>query len=94
MRRWRNLTESEQIIIPDFKEFFYIFYKEEAKEEPKDVSSYIPFAGKKAESIAIKSTEKQVDLIEKKRALKRWKQSFSYYCLHPEKFQFGLKDLK
>jgi len=40
------------------------------------------------------STNNEVDVIEKKRALKRWKQSFSYYCLHPDKFRFGIKDLK
>ncbi|MHA2008390.1 MAG: hypothetical protein ACW99E_07515 [Promethearchaeota archaeon] len=33
------------------------------------------------------------DFIDKKRALKRWKQSFGYFCLHPEKFRFGLRDL-
>ena len=30
---------------------------------------------------------------EKKRTLKRWKQTFGYYSLNPEKFGFGLKDL-
>ncbi|MFW9865130.1 MAG: hypothetical protein ACFFEN_03455 [Candidatus Thorarchaeota archaeon] len=30
---------------------------------------------------------------ENKRALKRWKQTFGYYSLNPEKFRFGLKDL-
>jgi hypothetical protein len=40
------------------------------------------------------SANKEVDLIEKKRAIKRWKQSFSYYSFHPEKFKFGLKNLK
>ncbi len=39
-------------------------------------------------------TKDGTDLIEKKRAKKRWKQSYSYYLLHPEKFRFGQKDLK
>lgn len=29
-----------------------------------------------------------------KRNEKNWKQSMGYYLLHPEKFKFGLKDLK
>jgi hypothetical protein len=33
-------------------------------------------------------------LIEKKRVLKSWKQSFGYYCLYPEEFKFGLRDFK
>jgi len=39
-------------------------------------------------------TESGTDLIEKKRAKKRWKQSNGYYWLHPENFRFGLKDIK
>ena len=40
-------------------------------------------------------TEDGTDFIEKKRTTKkRWKYSFGYYCLHPEKFRFGLKDFK
>ncbi|MFX0104594.1 MAG: hypothetical protein ACFE75_03775 [Candidatus Hodarchaeota archaeon] len=64
------------------KEFLYVFYKEEESKEPKIKPSQIPFV------------QKEVDLIEKKRELKRWKKSFGYYCLHPEKFKFGLRDLK
>ncbi|MFX1326575.1 MAG: hypothetical protein ACFE91_00325 [Promethearchaeota archaeon] len=42
----------------------------------------------------ISSAKKEVDLIEQKRALKRWKQSISHYYLHPEKYKFGLRNLK
>ncbi len=94
MRRWRNLTESEQKIVPDFKEFFYVFYKEEVKEEPKEMSSDIPFTGIDTLSRKNVSTNNEVDSIEKKRAIKRWKQSCSFYCFYPEKFRFGIKDLK
>ena len=38
--------------------------------------------------------KKKIAVVDKKRALKRWKQSLSYYCLHPEKFKFGIRDLK
>lgn len=93
LRRWRNLTESEQIKILDSKEFSYVFYKEKSEEKPKEISSFTPFAGKGISSTKIESTNKQVDLVEKKRALKKWKQSFGYYCLHPKKFKFGLTDL-
>ncbi|NVM36821.1 MAG: hypothetical protein HWN81_14590 [Candidatus Lokiarchaeota archaeon] len=64
------------------KEFYYVFYKQEdSKQEPRDEISKIPF-----------SNEKNT-LIDKKRALKRWKQSFGYYSLNPERFNFTLKDL-
>ncbi|MFX1320209.1 MAG: hypothetical protein ACFFAQ_01065 [Promethearchaeota archaeon] len=34
-----------------------------------------------------------LDIIDKRRALKRWEKSLDYYYLHPEKFKFGFKDL-
>ena len=38
--------------------------------------------------------ETDSDPIQMQRNVKSWKQSISYYLLHPEKFKFGLKDLK
>jgi len=66
------------------KEFFYVFDKEEdskQEQEPKKECSQIPFAKDEDNSI------------EKERELKRWKQTFSYYSMHPLKFGFSLKDL-
>ncbi|MHA2281598.1 MAG: hypothetical protein ACXAC5_12195 [Promethearchaeota archaeon] len=57
------------------------YIKEDVRIEPKEKITVAPVV--KDES----------DLIEKKRVLRRWKQSFGYYCLHPEKFRFGLRDL-
>ena len=65
-----------------FEELYYVFNKQEdSKQEPKDEISKILF------------TSEENTLIDKKRALKRWKQSFGYYSLNTEKFKFGLKDL-
>ena len=47
------------------------YIEEDLKLEPKEKITIAPVV--KDES----------DLIEKKRALRRWKQSFGYYCLHP-----------
>ena len=88
------MTESKQNEFFDFKDFFYIFHKEELEEEPKNVSIDIPFKRSEEKSRNNESTNDEVDLINKKRAIKRWKQSFGYYCLHPEKFKFGIKNLK
>ena len=38
--------------------------------------------------------ETDSDPIQMKRNERNWKQSISYYLSHPEKFKFGLKDLK
>lgn len=38
--------------------------------------------------------ETDSDPIQMKRNERKWKQSISYYLSHPEKFKFGLKDLK
>jgi len=43
--------------------------------------------------IQIYTIPDDLDLIDKKRALKRWKKSLDYYYLHPEKFKIGFKDL-
>jgi len=50
-------------------DIYYI--KEDVKLEPKEKITVTPVV------------KDQSDLIEKKRALRRWKQSFGYYCLHP-----------
>ncbi len=54
----------------------------------------IPFLEKKSKGTKISSSNEEVDIVDKKRALKRWKQSFSYYSLHPDKFKFSFKDFK
>jgi hypothetical protein len=38
--------------------------------------------------------ETDEDPIQMRRNEKRWKKTMGYYLLHPEKFKFGLKDLK
>ena len=38
--------------------------------------------------------ETEQDPIQMRRNIKNWKQTTGYYLLHPEKFKFGLKDLK
>jgi len=88
-----KLTESKQVIVSNFQEFFYVF-KEDINEEPKKEARIdIPFT--KQAILGVKPTsDKMRDLIERKRVSKRWKQSFNYYCLHPEKFKFGFKDFK
>ncbi|MFX0040973.1 MAG: hypothetical protein ACFFCY_17960 [Promethearchaeota archaeon] len=88
------MTESKEIIVPENKEFLYVFHKEKIKDKPKEILPYIPFTKRKIISTKISTGKKEVDMIEKKREITRWKQSFSYYCLHPEKFKFGFKDLK
>jgi len=70
------------MITPDFKGVIYVPFEEKQELEPKK------------EFKVTQATKDEPDLIEYKRALKRWKQSFGYYCLHPEKFRFGLRNLK
>ncbi|MFW9827617.1 MAG: hypothetical protein ACFFEY_08500 [Candidatus Thorarchaeota archaeon] len=89
------MTESKNIMIYDNKEFLYILNKKEKiKEDLKQEDAYIPFLRNDTLNIKSSPTKKEIDPIDKKRELKRWKKSFSYYCLHPEKFKFGFKDLK
>ena len=40
------------------------------------------------------SLETDSDPVQMRRNEKQWKKSMGYYLLHPEKFKFGLKDLK
>jgi len=76
------LTESKKMITPDFKGVIYVPFEEKQELDPKKEAKVAPV------------TNDETDLIEYKRALARWKQSFGYYCLHPEKFRFGLRNLK
>ena len=41
----------------------------------------------------VKDIKTEIDLIQKQRDEKRWRNSLGYYYLNPEKFRFGLKDL-
>ena len=77
------MTESKDNMASSFEELYCIFneQEEDSKQEPKD------------ESIEIPSASEDNSLIDKKRALKRWKQSFGYYSLNPEKFKFTLRNL-
>ncbi len=70
------------MITPDFIGVIYVPYEEKTKFESKKRSEVAPI------------TNNEPDVIEDKRAMKRWKQSFGYYCLHPEKFRFSLRNLK
>ena len=69
------------MITPDLKGVIYVPLEERIEKEPTT----------KTEEDLV--SLEPPDPIEKKRALKRWKQTFGYYSLHPEKFRFGLKDL-
>ena len=79
--RWRNLTESEKIIIFELEQALYQALKENLieKSEPETVKN--PFLIRESKRI------------EKERLIKKWKQSEGFYYLNPEKFQFSLRDL-
>jgi hypothetical protein len=64
------------------------------KESEEEFSSSIPAAIDEIECKKSLTIKKEVDPRAKKRALKRWKQSYGYYYLYPEKFKFGLRNLK
>ncbi len=81
--RWEFLTESKKIITITLENELVDSLIDYVKEMRKIKKSSIP--------IAIKDSEN--DLIEKKRALNRWKTSFGYYNLNPDRFTFSLKDL-
>jgi hypothetical protein len=70
------------VITSDFKGVIYIPCEEKIELKPKVVI--------RKPSI----TRNKPDLVESKRSKKKWKKSFGYYCLHPEKFRFSLRDLK
>ena len=70
------LTESKEIITYELKKPLHVSLKERIEQESKIEGNQIPITGK------------EIDLIEKKRALKRWKKSMGYYSLNPKKFEF------
>jgi len=47
----------------------------------------------KQEPIQIPIIKKEIDEIDKKRMINRWKMTEGYFYLHPEKFRFRNKDL-
>lgn len=79
------MTEVKKILSFEIKEVVPEIIKEAVKEEPKNQLSQIY------------TVPDGLDLMTKKRkisrALKRWKKSINFYYLHPEKFQFGFKDV-
>lgn len=77
------MTESKEIITYDIKEFLHEIFKESSKKDAKV----------KPKIVTVVEEDSASGLIEKRRALKRWKESVNYYYLHPEKFKFDLKNL-
>ena len=75
------MTESKNIIIFELEQSLSQTLKENLEEKSEPDTIKIPF---------IKRESKQ---IEKKRMLKKWKESEGYYYLNPGKFQFSLKNL-
>ena len=75
------MIENKSIIIFELEQPLFKTLEEDIREETKQ------------EHIQIKFAKKESDDIEKKRMLKRWKQSEGYFYLHPDKFLFGFKDL-
>ncbi|MCK4382490.1 MAG: hypothetical protein KAW66_04270 [Candidatus Lokiarchaeota archaeon] len=87
------MATTEEKIVSTLKEFAKYRLIEEVKEKLDNiVEEAKENLEKEIETIVIK--KEPLDPIDKEREEKRWKQSFSYYCLHPEKFKFGLRDLK
>ncbi len=81
-------------MIPNSKEFFYVFNEEEHIELGENINPNIPFIRNDIKGRKNSFVKTEIDLIAKKRGLKRWKQSLGYYNLHPEKFKFRLRNLK
>ncbi len=75
------MTESKNIIIFELEQSISQTLKENLEEKSEPDTMKIP---------VIKRESKQ---IEKKRMLKKWKESEGYYYLNPGKFQFSLKNL-
>ncbi len=74
------MTTAEEEIILTLKELPKYKTIEEVKEK------------KETEKVVIK--KETVDPIDKKREIKRWKQTLGYYLLNPHKFKFGIRDFK
>ena len=79
--RWRNLTESKKIIIFELEQTLSQALKESIKEESEPAPNKTPFKIPESREI------------DKRRLIKKWKQSAGYYNLNPEKFRFSLKNL-
>lgn len=77
------MTESKNVIISDLNEYLFGVFKTDIEQESEVIYKEMTAIKKNIES----------DLIEKKRAEKRWRRTLNYYYLHPEKFRFGIKDL-
>lgn len=76
------MTTAEEEIILTLIEFpKYKIFKEVKEKIEKEI-----------ETIVIK--KETVDPIDKKREIKRWKQTMGYYLLNPHKFKFGLNNFK
>lgn len=69
-------------IIPILKDFPKYKVLDEVKERAK----------KQVDLFTTLETDQ--DPVQMQRNIKNWKQGMGYYFLHPEKFKFGLKDLK
>jgi len=76
------MTVSKKVILPLLKEFPKYIIVEEIKKETEERVKQIPMK------------EKEVDLIQKRRDDKKWKNSMGYYLLNPKKHAFSFKDLK
>ncbi|UCC19044.1 MAG: hypothetical protein JSV62_13195 [Promethearchaeota archaeon] len=76
------MTATEEKIIPILKEFpKYKILNEIEKEIKKEVK-------------IVTVLENNPDPIQKRRDNKKWKETMGFYSLNPNKFRFGLKDLK
>jgi len=69
-------------IIPMFKEFPKYKILDEIKEKVKREVNFFT------------TLEMDSDPVQMRRNEKKWKQTMGYYLIHPEKFKFGIKDLK
>jgi hypothetical protein len=79
------MTEVKKIFSYEIKEVVPEIIKEGVKEEPKNQLSQIYTI---PEGLELTIKKRKVS-----RTSKRWKKSINFYYLHPEKFQFGFKDL-
>jgi hypothetical protein len=85
------MATTEEKIVSTLKQFAKYTLLEEVREKLDNILEEAKEnLEKEIETIIIK--KEPLDPIDKEREEKRWKQSFSYYSLHPEKFKFGLKD--
>jgi len=87
------MATTEEKIVSTLKEFAKYRLIEEVKEKLDNiVEEAKENLEKEIETIVIK--KEPLDPIDKEREEKRWKQSMNYYLLNPQKFTFGLRDLK